>query len=354
MRLYPSCLRHDLPIIPRRKVNPLTKPSTPNRLVTLRCFALLFGVFISTEVISQDRSVVTDDQVQRTESGSAYIQWLNQPSEKDLPLPAGVQHLRFRSELVDRQISYCVYLPSVYLTQTQARFPVIYNLHGNGGNEFTGLGAARLLHEQIESGKVPPMIMVMFNGGKSTFYKNSADGKLPIESIFLDEFIPLIDATYRTIPDGKGRCIEGFSMGGRGATRLAIKHPGMFCSLFCQAGNVPRLMQKFDESTPQEREVAMLGVERQNWENDDVYANCEKKKKQIKAKLRIRIACGTKDGGHLPTVRDFHQHLTDLGIDHTYIELEGLGHRRTEMMQQMASVWFDYHVESLRQNGANQ
>lgn len=288
----------------------------------------------------------------RTESGSAYIQWTNQPTEKELPLPTGVQHLRFHSDRVDREISYCIYLPSIYQTNTSQRFPVIYNLHGNGGNEFTGLRAADLLHRQIEAGDLPPMIMVMFNGGKSTFYKNSADGKLPIESIFIEEFIPHIDQTYRTIADGKGRCIEGFSMGGRGSTRLAIKHPQMFCSLFCQAGNVPRLTQIYDKLSDPERTQAMLGSDRLNWEADDVYLNATKNKKVIKEHLRIRIACGTKDGGHLPTVRDFHQHLTELKIDHTYIELEDLAHRRTEMMDRLAPIWFDYHVESLRRSGA--
>ena len=29
-------------------------------------------------------------------------------------------------------------------------------------------------------------------------------------------------------------------MGGRGSTRLAVKYPELFCSLFNQAGNVPR------------------------------------------------------------------------------------------------------------------
>ncbi len=285
-------------------------------------------------------------------AAAASINWVNEPGEKELPLPEGVSHLSFRSELVGRDIGYCIYLPTAYQTNSDQRFPVIYNLHGNGGNEFTGLAAATLMHQQIEAGKIPPMIMVMFNGGKSTFYKNSADGKFPIESIFISEFIPFIDQTYRTISDGKGRCIEGFSMGGRGATRLAIKYPKMFCSLFCQAGNVPRLIDFYDDSPPEQRPLLLLGADRSAWEADDVYVNSEKNAAQIKKSLRIRVACGTKDDGHLPTIRDFHQHLIALGIDHTYIELEGLGHRRTEMMKQLEPIWFDYHVESLRRSGA--
>ena len=78
-----------------------------------------------------------------------------------------------------------------------------------------------------------------------------------------------------------------------------------------------------------------------------MYAVCENNKWKIKKNLRIQIACGTKDGGHLKTVRDFHQHLVGLGIDHTYIELEGLKHQLTRMMSLLRPVWFDYHFRSL-------
>ena len=193
--------------------------------------------------------------------------------------------------------------------------------------------------------------MVLPNGGHSTFYKNSADGKFPIESIFITEFIPHVDTTYRTIPKRTGRCIEGFSMGGRGATRLAIKYPELFCSLFCQAGNVPHLLETFDETPEAERANLLLGADRANWEADDVYSLCVRNLPALKEKLRIQIACGTKDQGHITTIRDFHRHLEKLGVDHTYIEFEGLAHKRSEMMARLKPIWFAYHVESLRRAG---
>lgn len=276
------------------------------------------------------------------------IVWVNAPRDSQLPLPSNTQHLTFRSKLVNEDVGYCVYLPPDYSADSEVRFPVIYNLHGNGGNEFTGLDSIRVLDEGIKAGRWPQMIMVLPNGGHSTFYKDSADGKFPIESIFMKEFIPYIDQTYRTIAAHEGRCIEGFSMGGRGSTRLAMKYPETFCSLFCQAGNVPHLLDIFDETPTAERSGLLLGASRDNWEKDDVYAVTSKNAKRIKKSVRIQIACGTKDGGHLKTIRDFHQHLVELAIDHTYIELEGLGHKRTEMIALMRPIWFDYHVESIR------
>ena len=280
----------------------------------------------------------------------ASITWINElkPNQK---MPPRTKHLTFQSKLVKQDIGYCVYLPPSYQSSTDKRYPVIFNLHGNGGNEFTSLDSIEVLHDGITSGRWPEMIMVLPNGGHSTFYKDSADGRFPIESIFITEFIPFIDKTYRTIADRKGRCIEGFSMGGRGSTRLAMKYPEMFCSLFCQAGNVPHLLEIYDEADPGDRKQLYLGEDRKNWEEDDVYLVTKKNAKRIKSNVRIQIACGTKDGGHIKTIRDFHQHLLDLGIDHTYIEIEGLGHKRTTMIGLLKPIWFNYHVESLKRAG---
>ena len=141
-------------------------------------------------------------------------------------------------------------------------------------------------------------------------------------------------------------------MGGRGSTRLAMKYPEMFCSLFCQAGNVPHLLEAYDAAPPETRKGLLLGADRKNWEADDVYAVTKKNADRIKANVRIQIACGTKDNGHIQTVRDFHQHLQLLGIDHTYIEIEDLAHKRPKMIELLKPIWFDYHVESIRRASA--
>lgn len=305
---------------------------------SLICFCLL-----SQPAVAQQKK----KKKESSDSGPS-ITWVNElPEGKELP--PNTTHHTFPSKVAGQDFGYCLYLPPGYEENTAQRYPVIYNLHGNGGNEFHSFEDVALLHEGILSGKWPPMIVVLPNGGKSTFYKDSHDGKFPIETMFVEEFIPYIDATYRTIAARHGRCIEGFSMGGRGSTRLAMKYPELFCSLFCQAGNVPRTADNFDPDHWQEYLSGYLGPDRQAYVDNDVYLLAEKNREKIvNGQLRILIACGTKDGGHLPTVRDFHQHLVGLNIDHSYIELEGLGHQRTVMIETLAPIWFDYHVQSLR------
>ncbi len=272
--------------------------------------------------------------------------WVNLP--KPGQLPEGVSHHTFPSRAFARDVGYCIYLPPGYATDTAHRYPVIYNLHGAGGNELHSFSSVRALHAGIVSGRWPAMIMVLPNGGRNTFYKDSADGRYPAETLIIRELLPHIDATYRTIPARGGRAIEGFSMGGRGATRLALKYPELFCSLHNQAGNVIHLLDLYDPAKPTSYPNDYLGTDRARYVENDVYSLIRKNAAAIKSGLRIAITCGTRDDGHLPTVRDFHAALLAAGIDHTYLEVEGLAHEHDKLVTMYASTWFDYHAESFR------
>ncbi len=282
-----------------------------------------------------------------TKKGLETTVWVNNP--EDGRLPAGVSHHTYFSASMKHDVGYCLYLPPDYASSAATRYPVIYNLHGAGGNELHGFEEAQLLDKGIRSGKLPPMILVMPNGGKTTMYKDSYDGKYMGETTIIRELIPHIDKTYRTIAAKSGRCIEGFSMGGRGSTRLAIKYPEMFCSLFNQSGNVMHVAEGYDPSRPDTYPNFYLGPDKSRYIDNDVYLLLKKNIDRIKGgQLRIQVWCGTRDPGHLPTVREFHQALLDAGVDHTYMEIEGLEHNRKEMVSRYQAIWFDYHVESLR------
>ena len=281
---------------------------------------------------------------------NARIKWVNEP--KPDALPTGVTHRTFFSRALNRDVGYCIYLPPAYATDAARRFPVIYNLHGAGGNELHSFSDAKALHDGIVAGRWAPMILVLPNGGQATFYKDSADGKLPAETLIIRELIPHIDQTFRTIPARSGRAIEGFSMGGRGATRLALKYPELFCSLHNQAGNVFHTAELFDPTKPNQYPNNYLGTDRKRYEENDCYLLLKKNLPAIKAGLRIAITCGTRDEGHLPSVREFHAALLAAGVDHTYLEVEGLAHEHDKLVSLYRPVWFDYHAESFRRAAA--
>jgi endo-1,4-beta-xylanase len=261
--------------------------------------------------------------------GSDQTVWVNPPPSGFLP--PGMTHHTYFSPSMGHDVGYCIYLPPNYDKDPRRRFPVIYNLHGINRNELHGMLNAQVLQEGILAGRWPDIIMVMPNGGCRSFYLDSDDeklGKVMAETTIIRELIPHIDKTYRAIASREGRCIEGFSMGGLGAMYFALKYPEMFCSLFSQAGNARKAPDKPDS-------FALL---RQNLE-------------RIKGKLRIQIFCGTLDKNHLPSLREFHQALLDAGVDHTYLEIQGLAHDLPKTIEQYRPIWFDYHVESLRRSG---
>lgn len=226
------------------------------------------------------------------------IKWNN----PDAPRSPGVEHKNFKSKSMDTEVGYCVYTPPGY-ADGKARFPVVYFLHGAGGNENSDAGGfSGLVARAVKDKKMPPVICVFPNGGMSG-YADRPETKTMGETLIIKELIPHIDADYRTIASREGRVIAGFSMGGGGAVRLALKHPDMFSVAASWAGAFRK-----GGASP-----------------DDPVALAEKNIEQIKGKLRLLLVVGDKDltyEGHKPVV----DKLKDLGIAHEWIVLPGVDH----------------------------
>ena len=159
----------------------------------------------------------------------ATFKWVNPLKEK---LPQ-VTHATFHSESMDLKVGYCIYLPSEY-NQPQnpdKRYPVVYYLHGGRpGSETKSVRLSKQIHTHVEAGDAPPMIYVFVNGGPVSHYNMPDRENAMGEDVFIEELIPHVDETYRTIASRKGRGVEGFSQGGRGTTRIMFRHPKLFGS----------------------------------------------------------------------------------------------------------------------------
>ncbi len=274
--------------------------------------------------------------------------WVNAPNK---PLPTGVTHRTYPSAAMKCEVGYCVYLPPTYEQEKAQRFPVIYYLHGGGGNELGVLPEAAFLHQQITAGALPPFIMVMPNGGTGSYFADSVDCKVMSETTIIRELIPQIDATFRTIASRNGRCIQGFSMGALGATKLACKYPDLFCSLTSYAGGMKRLGAKFREGNISEGggySKKYLGEDVANWDANDSFALVNKNLDKIKGRLAIKLMCGTADPDHLAATRDFHQELTKLGIAHSYTEVPDMAHTPDAMRKMYATTWLTQHVAAMK------
>ncbi len=143
------------------------------------------------------------------------------------------QDLVMHSDILGRDMNYSVYLPASYRDEPEKHYSVVYMLHGYGDNHNSWNG--KYLHanskvDNLEAKGLNEMIYV-FPQGFTSYYCNTYDGKYDYMEFFVEEFIPYIDSSLRTIADKGHRGITGYSMGGFGAMVLAEKHPELFaCS----------------------------------------------------------------------------------------------------------------------------
>jgi enterochelin esterase-like enzyme len=132
---------------------------------------------------------------------------------------------RLPSSVLARPFLFNVYLPEGY-SAGDLRYPVLYLLHGAGGDEASWSTAGKIqktADRLIKSGAIPPTIIVM-PGCRGCWW---VDGRLDkAETAFWQELVPAIGRRYRVIPGRQGRLVGGLSAGGYGAVRFAMRYPG--------------------------------------------------------------------------------------------------------------------------------
>ena len=139
-----------------------------------------------------------------------------------------MRHETFTSPAMGTEVGFCVVLPPGY-DESDARYPVVYWLHGGGGHESSDLETARTWLTLYEAGEIRPVILV-YPTGRRSGYMDHADGQTLVETMIIRELVPLVDRRYRTIATRERRAVHGFSMGSSGALKFAIKYPELFSS----------------------------------------------------------------------------------------------------------------------------
>ncbi len=153
------------------------------------------------------------------------------------PVPHGdVRTHNYVSQTTGSNRRAFVYTPPNYDDDPARRYPVLYLQHGLGGDETQWAAQGRMnfiLDNLIAEKKARPMIVVMEDGGLGAGGRRgggrgagrrgsatSADstrggaGAADFTRLIISDVIPMIDATYRTIPDREHRAMAGLSMGG--------------------------------------------------------------------------------------------------------------------------------------------
>jgi enterochelin esterase-like enzyme len=229
-----------------------------------------------------------------------------------------VRYLTYRSSLNNQDVAIMVYTPPGY-DAGDARYPVVYNLHGAGG----GSPARQwdrtqgTLTDAMENNRVRPMIYVFVNGLGDTFFVDSPEG-LKVESSIIQELIPFIDANYRTIASREGKAVDGFSMGGFGALMLAFRHPDLFSSVVSYGAAL--INAERADPKPGGRWVS-----REHFDEYDPRSLAKRNAERIRDSLRVRVVCGEEDG-LFPANVTFKALLDELKIPVSWVTVPGVAH----------------------------
>lgn len=251
----------------------------PPRLLSLCCLALLG--------LSPAQGATAEDD-------PATWKW-NDP--RDLTFP-GVHHGTIESASMGRTVGYVIYLPPQYAAEPARRFPVVFFLHGTGGTESSDCGLSKEVNAEVVAGSIDPVIYVFANGGAASGYRDWETGNVKAETMIVRELLPAVDRDYRTLAAPASRAICGFSMGGVGAIRLALKYPGLF-------GSAASLAAALDEGP-------------QDHGSDNCYHYASAMGQAERDRLHLYMVVGDADFLY-PRHAPFLRHLDSLGIRYTLV-----------------------------------
>ena len=268
-----------------------------------------------------------------------------------------------------------VYLPDGYDPGGTTEYPVIYWLHGWDGTQNSYLTNTKIaLDSLIASLQIQPVIVVKPNGHCEPY-----DGSCWVNSELYGDYedyvvidlVDFIDSSFCTIADPEYRCIAGHSMGAHGSMRIALAHTDKYRAVASHAGfldihvSMTFWMPKVIEECPEpeapytydwgngyytDGTFLSAGAYSPNLnapdsvdfpldENgitvDSVFAIWELfypahivKDMSLPIDLDIFFDCGTNDfwAGCYEANCSYRDTLTDLGIEHEFQSLAGVGH----------------------------
>jgi enterochelin esterase family protein len=242
-----------------------------------------------------------------------------------------------------------VYTPPDYESKPTARYPVLYLQHGAGEDERAWSTQGHMnfiLDNLIAEGKAKPMIVVMDNGGGSAAFAGGGRGRgaaavmgtatntpagtnvaaaapntgstnqpgpgrgfgmfggaaALFADTLLNEIIPMIDSSYRTIPDRDHRAMAGLSMGAGQTFRIVLGHPETFSAMGAFSGGAG-------------------GITNLSTAYNGLFADADSFNKKIKV---MYFSMGTAE--NLTATRNLDKLLTDANINHVYYESPGTAH----------------------------
>lgn len=223
---------------------------------------------------------------------------------------AKVDTLLVKSPSMNKEIEVVVVSPDVADTKA---CPVIYLLHGYGGNARTWIGISDLPKIADEKG-----LFFVCPDGKNTWYWDSPlNADVRYETFISNELVSYVDSHYKTVADRKGRAITGLSMGGHGAMWNGLRHSDVFSAAGSTSGGVD--IRPFPKNWEMSIQLGEKDQYPDNWERGTVINLVPTLKK---GQIALIFDCGDSDF-FLEVNKNYHEALLKQGIDHDFITRPG-------------------------------
>ena len=245
--------------------------------------------------------LIVDGTKMTDPSSETFFGWAQQTSGLEVPDPAlsfyetkpvphgeVVMHL-YQSGTTGQFREVYVYTPPEYRTNRNSRFPVLYLQHGSGENErgWTRQGKANLILDNLlAEKKIKPMIVVMEKGYAA---KPGADNTQAFRDLVVNDLVPEIDRSFRTIANRDSRAVAGLSMGAGQALSIGLANVDKFAYIGAFSGGVQALRNL---------------------------------NKEIPSLRLLWIGYGVEDGGYAGA-KQAHESLEKAGVKHVWFEGPG-------------------------------
>ena len=159
------------------------------------------------------------------------------PWEYDPAVPAGAVHRhRYFNPEAGGVREVLVYTPPGYESSPERRYPVLFLLHGSGGEAgswTSPVGRADVILDKRVAAGAAPRVLVMPHGHVP---ERDHDGPphRRFAAFFADfeqHVVPLAESRYRLSADRRDWAIAGLSMGGTQTVELMLRNPARFSAI---------------------------------------------------------------------------------------------------------------------------
>lgn len=230
-----------------------------------------------------------------------------------------VCEMSWQSKSLDKQSKATFIVPQ----GKSGPFAVMYLLHGRG-DDHTNWTRFTSLERYVAD---LPLIVVMPDGARSYYCDCVTNPFLAHESFIVKDLIEFVDATFQTETNRENRVIAGLSMGGYGATKLALKHPHLFGAAVGHSGAYQLYTERAQWfSEDEQREAVSILGDNTSQNHNDVFALAQNLAHEYSKSAHhlplLRFDCGT-DDFLIEDNRRWHAHLQKLSIPHEYQEHSG-------------------------------